>query len=126
MKDNVGGRPKKFESPEQLQLEIDKYFKTMDKEQRPYTISGLALFLDTTRETLLDYENKYENYSDTVKKAKLKILNFNEESLYTNRNVTGVIFNLKCNFGFQDSQNINISSSKEKKNLFDYFKEDNK
>lgn len=35
-------------------------------------ITGLALALDTTRDTLMDYEGKDE-FSDTIKKPSLKL-----------------------------------------------------
>jgi hypothetical protein len=80
------GRPLKFKSPEQLQAKIDAYFASCWKETpifkdgkqigvtrhqaRPYTITGLALDLDTTRETLIDYERdnpKFTAYSEGPK-----------------------------------------------------------
>jgi hypothetical protein len=102
---NYIGRPLKFQSVEELQQKIDAYFKKMDEEKRPYIITGLALALDTTRRTLLDYEEKSE-FSHTIKKAKLRCENFSEESLFTSRNVTGAIFNLKNNYGWVDKQEI--------------------
>jgi hypothetical protein len=73
-------------------------------DQIPYMITGLALALDTTRETLLDYEDKDE-YSDTIKKAKLKCESFNEKKLY-DPNPTGTIFNLKNNYGWKDKTEV--------------------
>jgi len=87
-----------------------KYVKTPVKirEQiRPFTITGLAVALDTTRETLLDYEDR-EEYSDTIKKAKQIIHNFTEEKLFGN-NATGVIFNLKNNYDWKDKSALELS-----------------
>ena len=104
----AGGRPLKFQSVEELQILIDNYFKKMDEEKRPYTITGLALALDTTRETLLDYQKKDEfseqdfnhnqKFSDTIHKAKLRCENYAEESLWKPKVATGVIFNLTNNY----------------------------
>jgi len=99
------GRPPKFESREQLQSLIDAYFDSCwetykDNKRvqiRPYTITGLANALDTTRETLLDYEDK-EEFSDTIKKAKCKVEQYVEEYLFVGRNTAGAIFNLKNNY----------------------------
>lgn len=99
------GRPLKFKTVEELQQKIDDYFKKMDEEKKPYTITGLALALDTTRRTLLDYEEK-DAFSHTIKRAKLICENFAEESLFTSKNVTGPIFNLKNNYGWVDKQEI--------------------
>ena len=65
-----------------------------------------AYALGTNRQTLLNYEEK-EEFFDTIKGAKAKIELFNEEMLY-NKDVstTGVIFNLKNNYGWKDKQEI--------------------
>jgi len=118
------GRPLKFKSAKKLQEQIDGYFsscfeeKTIVKDDgeeekvkiqiKPYTITGLALFLDTDRQTLLNYENRME-YFDTIKKAKTKIEAFAEECLFTNRNTAGVIFNLKNNYNWVDKQEVEHS-----------------
>lgn len=69
-------------------------------EQVPYTITGLATWLETSRETLLDYEERHE-FSDTIKAAKDKCENYVEVSLL-GKNPTGAIFNLKNNYGWRD------------------------
>jgi hypothetical protein len=107
----------KFTSPEDLQKKIDIYFescyedkyddelgKTVKVNIRPITITGLAVALDTSRQTLLNYNDKDE-YFDTIKKAKQKIENFAEEKLFGN-NVAGVIFNMKNNWSWKDTQEI--------------------
>lgn len=100
------GRPHKYESPEVMQKDIDKYFADCDEQGKPYTVSGLAYALDTTRRTLLDYEEK-DNFSHTIKKAKAKIEAYNEELLYSKDVPTvGVIFNLKNNYNWKDKQEI--------------------
>lgn len=102
----MSGRPLKFESVEVMQEVIDKYFAECDEKQKPYTVSGLAYALNTTRRTLLDYQEKDE-YSHTIKKAKAKIERFNEELLYSKDvSTTGVIFNLKNNYNWKDKQEI--------------------
>ncbi len=113
MADRVG-RPLKFKSVESLQAQIDYYFKSCHSDAgdiiRPYTITGLALALDTTRHTLLNY-GKDEEYLSTIKKAKQKIENYAEESLYTNKHTAGIIFNLKNNYGWVDKQEVAHSGS---------------
>lgn len=82
---------------------VEVHHKIMT-EQKPYTITGLALALDTSRETLLDYEDKAE-FSDTIKKAKDRCHNYVENSLLTS-NPTGAIFNLKNNYGWKDKSEV--------------------
>lgn len=77
-------------------------------EQKHYTITGLALALDTTRETLLDYQERPE-FSDTIKAAKVKIENYWEE-LLIGGNATGPIFNLKNNYGWKDKTESELSN----------------
>jgi hypothetical protein len=68
------------------------------KVRRPYTITGLAVWLDTSRETLLDYQYRNE-FSDTILRAKQRIENYAEESLYDgNKPTNGVKFSLGNNF----------------------------
>ena len=91
-----------------VQILVTKKQRT---KQIPYTITGLALSLDTTRETLLDYENKYTIYSDTIKKAKMRCHNYAEAMLF-NSNATGPIFNLKNNYAWQDKSVVDDTGEK--------------
>lgn len=99
------GRPLKYKSVEELQLLIDNYFKECNDKEKPYTITGLALALDTTRQGLINYENK-DDYYDTIKKAKLKVEGYAEEQLFKGGNTAGVIFSLKNNYNWVDKQEI--------------------
>jgi hypothetical protein len=118
---NKVGRPLKFKSAKELQDKIDKYFSDCDNttekvmlksgdvvdmpNPKPYTISGLALALDTSRETLINYADK-EEYFDTIRKAKLMCENYAEESLWKPKIASGVIFNLVNNYGWQNKQEV--------------------
>jgi hypothetical protein len=125
----IAGRYPKYQTLEELASKIDEYFNWCDKQcqvikddkgtktiKKPYTISGLCLYLDITRETLCEYQ-KLEVFSDTIKKAKHKVENYVEEnSLNGNLNPTVSIFNLKNNFGWKDKQeieqlNVNLDKS---------------
>lgn len=94
-------RPLKFTSNKKLQQSVDAYFEDCESNGRPLTISGLAIALDTTRQTLIDYETR-EEFSDTIKKAKLRIENWTEEQLFTSSKTAGIIFNLTNNFGWSN------------------------
>ncbi len=63
----------------------------------------------STRDLLIDYTDKDE-FSDTIKKAKARVEAFNEQRLFGN-NVTGVIFNLKNNFGWKDKTEVDQNMS---------------
>ena len=135
---NLGGRPLKFKSEKELQKKIDAYFADCDphavmvwamvgrKQQRtgktvlvpekvqavsdqiPYTVSGLASYLETDRQTLINYQER-ERFFDTIKKAKSKIEAFAELSLHRARNPAGVIFSLKNNYKWKDNFDVNQS-----------------
>ena len=116
--------PLKFDDPVELQRKIDEYFKECDETNRPYTITGLAYYLDTCRETLLFFENEehsdnnisidrdiMKQVADTIKKAKLKIHIYAEEYLFKGKNQVGCIFNLKNNWGWQDKQIVETKTT---------------
>lgn len=114
-----GGRPPFFESAEQMQELIDKYFEECDgkiltdedgnpvrnkdgkiirDDRRPYTITGLALALGfNSRTSLLDYEGK-EEFLNTIKRAKSRVEKYAEERLYDKHGSNGAKFSLANNF----------------------------
>ena len=102
---NPVGRPLKFKNEKELQKKIDAWLKSCKKEKRPLTITGLALALNTSRDLLVDYGNRDE-FSYTIKRAKLLCENYAEESLFLGKNVAGAIFNLKNNYGWKEKQEI--------------------
>lgn len=102
------GRPRKYERVEDMEEVINEYFKKCDSAEMPYTVSGLALALGMTRETLLRYEEK-DIFSDTIKRAKQKIEEYVETRLFVSGIATGVIFNLKNNFGWKDKTEVEQS-----------------
>ena len=92
-------------------MKIDAYFQHCDDKNEPETITGLAVWLDTTRRTLLDYEEKDE-FSHTVKKAKQRCEAFAEKQLYRKQGqVAGAIFSLKNNWGWKDRQDHKVKSN---------------
>ena len=92
---NLGGRPRLYETEEQLALVIGEYFQyCVNKEKRP-TISGLALELGMTTQTLRQYEQK-DKFSSTIKQAKQIVESNWEERLFSG-GCTGAIFWLKNN-----------------------------
>lgn len=97
------GRPLAFKSVEELEAKIQEYF---DNEDLP-TMSGLGVHLGVDRKTIVNYSRK-EEYFHTIKKARAVVESFLEKQLYGNQ-VTGVIFNLKNNFGWNDKQQQEIT-----------------
>lgn len=95
------GRPLKFETLEILQTAIDDYFAcTVEAD---WLITGLAVHLNTSRETLMEYEDRPE-YVDAIKAAKDKVQMAYERDLRSKGNA-GSIFGLK-NFGWTDRTEV--------------------
>ncbi|MBJ8343953.1 terminase small subunit [Antrihabitans sp. YC2-6] len=92
---NLGGRPLKFKTVEELNQKIEAYFGNCDShlstrkiietradgstfvseiqyftEREPYTVNGLAYTLNTTRDVLIDYESgKYDDRAPDADEA---------------------------------------------------------
>lgn len=105
--ENVG-KPPLFKTPEEMQSKIDDYFDTLEIKGGLPTIAELAYFLGfADRRGLLYYHHNKEEFNDTIKKARMRIEMAIEKELITrNGTVTGLIFNLKNNFGWKDTQDI--------------------
>lgn len=122
------GRPPAFQSVEEMEVLIDKYFEDCDgkivvdkdgnpmrnkdgkiirDDRRPYTVTGLALALGfNSRTSLLNYEGK-EEFVNTILRAKARVEKYAEERLYDNNGANGAKFSLANNFkGWTEKQTI--------------------
>lgn len=113
----------KFTNAIEFQKMVDDYFADCDKHNKPYTISGLAYALGTSRKVLLTYKKldflsidtnnnaEIQAISNSVKKAKQKCEKYAEEYLFIGKNQIGCIFNLKNNYSdWKDkSEIVNIN-----------------
>jgi len=86
-----------------MQDAIVTYFKDCDRHNKPRTMSGLAIALDVSRMTLINYKNRSPEFSYTVRRARLFVELQYEEQLRTGTRgqVKGAIFALKANFGWR-------------------------
>ena len=98
-----------FGNRELTEGKIKKVPVRKKKQTEPFTITGLAVALDTDRKTLINYE-KRDEFFHTIKKAKTFIENYTEKRLYGN-NVAGVIFSLKNNYGWKEKTELEHSGS---------------
>ena len=110
-----------------IEQKVEDYFNYCNENNKPFTMSGLALFLDCSRMTLYQYENELIKFNNVTQEDKQRILNaikkakrmvevYQEELLLTARNPAGSIFALKNNFeNWRDTQeiyaNTNVSTS---------------
>ena len=137
-KKHPGGRPLKFKSPEELEKKIRAYFKScweqkldmfgnpifvkdkrgrktdtkVMKQARPYTLSGLAVYLDCDRELLSDWgkDRRKDKFYRTIKRSRDVIQGYSEDFLYSGKNPTGAIFGLKNNWGWKDKTETDVTS----------------
>lgn len=97
---NPVGRPPDFKTAEELDIEVNKYFKTKE----PKTITGLAYYLGfASRQSYYDYAAKGQ-FAYILKRAHLKIEKIHEGRLQ-GTTPTGSIFWLK-NSSWSDRQEI--------------------
>lgn len=115
---NPVGRPPKFKSAAEIQEKIDEYFNSckgeplmvdgvpfLDKNgfpvlinERPPTVTGLALALGFhSRQSLLNYQAKKE-FMDTITRAKMRVEEYCETRLFDRDGQRGAEFNLRYNF----------------------------
>lgn len=111
-----GGRPLKFETPEQLDKAVDAYFASCYDEDgkiiKAITYTGLAIALGTTRKTLLDYQVR-DKFSDSIARAKAKCEEFAESQLFIGKNPSGAQFALTNNYdGWANKQDMNLGGQK--------------
>ena len=127
MSDYYTGRPPKFESPEDMEVLINDYFKSLEyidndghpQTQQP-TITGLALHLGfCSRQSMYDYKAN-PKFSYTIKHALMLVENGYEKAA-CGKNPTGPIFVLK-NMGWSDKVEIDQETTivdKRKRIAFD-------
>ena len=115
MEKNKGGRPRLFDTPEELEAKAQEYFTEKECQEKPFTIAGLCYHLGfSDRKALTEYV-KYDGFSDTVKRIRLKIEEQKNELLLCGHgSATGVIFDLKNNHNWKDKVETDLTSAGEK------------
>ena len=106
-----GGRPPHYETAEELQEEIEAYFRHCSRTQEAMTIAGLVDHLGfTSRQSLYDYEQRNEAFSYTIKRAKRHIEAYMAGRLMDGRsNPAGCIFLMKNWFGYTNEDKLLIN-----------------
>ena len=105
-----------------IENKINDYFNYCNENSKPFTMSGLALFLDCSRTTLYNYDKELIKFKDISEDDKLRILNavkrakrmveaYQEEQLFIGKSPVGTIFSLKNNFNWMDAQEINNNTN---------------
>ena len=118
------GAPRKWKSAKAMQKAIDAYFESCkgtplvidgdvatDKygrpiilDEKPPTVTGLALALGfASRQALINYQDRPE-FNDTVTRAKSRCEEYAESRLYDKDGANGAKFSLGCNFGWRATE----------------------
>lgn len=102
---NKGGRPRKIKSPEEFDALVDGYLNICKEANEPVLFIGLVLALGLScKDSFYEYE-KYDGFSESVKRARSLIEIEYEKRLVVGNNAAAPIFALK-NFGWKDKQEI--------------------
>ena len=98
----------KYKSEEELSKGIEEYFEDCKKREKPYTMSGLAVWLGITRQTLVNYSHK-DKFFPLIKKAKERVqAQIEENAIDGTFNTTFAIFSLKANYKWDDGNKVNV------------------
>lgn len=99
----------KYKSEEELSKGIEEYFEDCKKREKPYTMTGLAVWLGIDRTTLIRYGKK-DKYATLIKKAKDRVEQQIEENILDGTfNTTAGIFNLKANYKWDDGNKVEVT-----------------
>lgn len=99
------GRPRLFETEEELELAINAYFEQCETTKEPLTITGLAWACGCDRQSLLNW-SKEKMFFGTIKQAR-EIIENAAELRGLERGTIMDIFRLK-NLGWKDKQEIDF------------------
>jgi len=108
---HAGGRPTKY-IPADIYPKIEEYLSMCSREQAELpTVEGLALVLGVNRDTIFEWDKKYPEFSDYLKrvaeKQKNQLIN---DGMYGGKEVNAsmAIFLLKAIHGLRDGSGTNI------------------
>ena len=94
---------KKYRTHKDLEKMAENYFAEQEELKKTCSIAGISYFMDfADKSEFLELE-KDEEFAPVINRIKLKIESQAIEML-TDKSyaTTGVIFNLKCSFGYSD------------------------
>lgn len=104
------GRPRKYDSPEQFNKVVDQYLDWVVDEGKHITWTGMALYMGFSSRQSIDEYQKYDGFSDSVKRAKAIVEQAYEDGLVSGGiPAAGAIFALK-NFNWRDKQELDVTN----------------
>ncbi len=100
-----------YPTPELMRARINEYFKYATENKKPYTKSGMNVFLGITRPTIDRYKDM-PGYDLVLEEAYSKCEEWIVENmLLNNSNATAAIFNLKNSFGWKDQAQLDVTTN---------------
>lgn len=119
-----GGRPRKYETVEELQEGIKKYLVYIAEKNAVGValipdVEGLALFLGVSRSTLYEWQNSRPGeYSDTIKRT-LNAIAAAKKQLALMGKIPPLVFatDFNNNHGYTQQQNIEITAARKLEQL---------
>lgn len=103
-------RPLLFETPQILKDKIDLFFDHCKKEEEQPIVEGLALWLGTNKQTILNYEGR-EDYAPIIEDAKLRIAHsVMSRAMVGKINPTIAIWVSKNHYDYKDAQDMNLGN----------------
>lgn len=94
------------------QVATAKGVVTLNKPLVPLWEHFVIVYLDMTPEALLHYEKSegYEEFFSTIKRMKAHIYSLKVLAVQNGQgSTTGLIFDLKCNYGWKDKQEHDVN-----------------
>ena len=88
-----------------LIVRINDYFRICEDNDKPLTMSGLAVYLGTNRRRLLEMRHRNKKLAEIIERAKAAIEAYLEEMFFNKQmkySQNGLMFILKNNFGWQE------------------------
>jgi len=105
----VTGRPRLYQDHESFAAKVEDYFAFCEDNGKMPTLSGLCYFMGFhDKESFGTYADYGDDFSRTVKSTRLRMEDDRNQRL-ANAACTGVIFDLKNNWGWKDKTESEVT-----------------
>ncbi len=105
------GRPPKYPDAAELEAKVEEYFALCEERDKRPGMAGISYFLGFANvESFTDHVTRGEDFARIVRRARLRIESWLEERLHDKGvSTVGLIFDLKCNYGWRDKQEVELT-----------------
>lgn len=96
---------RKYKKAKDLEKKAEEYFAIQEEQNKPCSIAGISYYMGfADKSEFLDLE-KMAEFAPVINRIKLR-MESQAIDMLTDKSyaTTGVIFNLKCSFGYSDKQ----------------------